>query len=113
MALAERFHVTIAGVRTTVSLDKTLSALLSLALTDRRDHQVVRDWCQKQIDRDPGAFEARVSQYLQRLAVLEIAAPHVQDAFWRTEDERIRAHAAKNRAAVEAQAQPRRRRKRS
>jgi hypothetical protein len=113
MALAERFHVTIAGVRTTVSVDKTLSALLSLALTDRRDHQVVRDWCQKQIDRDPGAFESRVSQRLQHLAVLEIASPHLVDAFWRTENERLRARAAKNRAAVQAQAQPRQRRKRS
>jgi hypothetical protein len=80
-----RFHVTVAGVRTTVTMDAALSRLLSLHLTGAVDQGVVRTWCQRQIDVDPGQFEGRVSQRLSRLVVLEMVPKALREAYWDVE----------------------------
>lgn len=77
-----RFHVVVAGVRTTVTMDAALCKLLSLHLTGAVDQGVVRTWCQRQIDVDPGQFEGRVSQRLSRLAVLEMVPKALREAYW-------------------------------
>jgi hypothetical protein len=77
-----RFHVLVAGVRTTVTMDVALSRLLSLHLTGAFDPAAVRTWCQDQIDVDPGQFVGHVSQRLSRLAVLEMVPKALREAYW-------------------------------
>jgi hypothetical protein len=75
-----RYHVSIDGRRTTVSLTPTLAELLALKLGADLDapqaHAAVRTWLQGEVDRDPGAVAyGRASQRLAHLAMLAIAAP--------------------------------------
>ena len=79
MALA-RYHVVVHEDRTTVSLAPVLAELLALKLgTEPRSpaaHAAVRQWLQKEIEKDPGAVRhGRASQRLAHQAILFIAAP--------------------------------------
>lgn len=79
MALA-RFHVTIDGTRTTVSMAQVLAELLAMKRgaipRTPEGHAAVRTWLQEEIDRDPGAVRfRRASQRLTQQAILAIAAP--------------------------------------
>jgi hypothetical protein len=67
--LYERFHVSLGARRTTISIDKTLSILMSLQLDKKPNttaaHLALRQWLQAHLDRNGDERQARVSQWLQ------------------------------------------------
>lgn len=79
MALG-RYHVIVHSARTTVTLATVLEELLSLKLGTEpgspEAHTAVRQWLQREIEKDPGAVRhGRASQRLAHQAILFIAAP--------------------------------------
>lgn len=81
MALV-RIHLRKQGQRTTVSMERVLADVLSLHLCGRIDLPTVGDWCQKEIEKDAGAYEVSASQRLASRAVLEIAPKALQEKYW-------------------------------
>jgi len=81
MALV-RIHLRKDGQRTTVSMERVLADVLSLHLCGRIDLRTVGEWCQKEIETDPGAYEVSASQRLASRAVLEIAPKALQERYW-------------------------------
>jgi hypothetical protein len=81
MALV-RIHLRKKGQRTTVSMERVLAEVLSLHLCGRIDLPTVGGWCQKEIEKDPGAYEASASQRLASRAVLAIAPKALQEKYW-------------------------------
>jgi hypothetical protein len=87
-----RYHVRLGDRRTTVSLDKTLSAYLALHLRVRpqtpKAHQAIRRWLQQRLDvsRDPGRHA--VSQWLQAEALEAVVDKNLSAAYgqWLLED---------------------------
>ena len=67
--LYERFHVSLGAKRTTISIDKTLSILMSLQLSEKPNtpaaRLALRQWLQAHLDRNGDEHQARVSQWLQ------------------------------------------------
>lgn len=64
----ERYHVSLGTKRTTISIDKTLSILMSLHLGTQPNtpsaHLAVRQWLQGRLDDNKDADQVRVSQWL-------------------------------------------------
>ena len=81
MALV-RIHLRKDGQRTTVSMERVLAEVLSLHLCGRIDLPTVGGWCQKEIEKDPGAYEVSASQRLASRAVLQIAPKALQEKYW-------------------------------
>jgi hypothetical protein len=81
MALV-RIHLKKNGQRTTISMERVLADVLSLHLCGRIDFPMVGGWCQKEIEKDPGAYEVSASQRLASRAVLEIAPKALQERYW-------------------------------
>jgi hypothetical protein len=81
MALV-RIHLRKMGQRTTVSMERVLADVLSLHLCGRIDLPTVGGWCQKEIEKDPGAYEVSASQRLASRAVLQIAPKALQEKYW-------------------------------
>ena len=71
-----RYHVQRQGKRTTVSLSPTLAELLAIKLGHTPDtdaaHQAIRQWLQRQLDRNPAASYSYVSQYLQSQVIFAL-----------------------------------------
>jgi hypothetical protein len=91
MAL-RRIHLRKGKGRTTVSLERVLAELLSIHLCGKLDSSTVSAWCQREVEKDPGAFAQGASQRLASLAALEIAPKMLQEAYW---NERLKAGKAK------------------
>lgn len=79
MGMVVTFHVRKGKGRTTVSLERTLSQLLSIRLCGKVDMAVVSRWCQEQLNADPGAFERDASQRLASKAAVAVAPKEVQE----------------------------------
>lgn len=77
-----RIHLTKDRQRTTVSMERVLADVLSLHLCGRLEVTTVRGWCQKEIEKDPGAYAVSASQRLASRAVLEIAPKGLQEKYW-------------------------------
>jgi len=81
----DRYHVSLGHKRTTISLDKTLSTLMSLHLdtqpNTRSAHLAVRTWLQARLDQhnDPG--RAYVSQWLQSRLVEALIGPALKQKY--------------------------------
>lgn len=76
-----RIHLRKKGTRTTVSMERVLANVLSLQLCGKFDVLTVAKWCEKEIEKDPGAYEISASQRLSSLAVLEIAPKALQEQY--------------------------------
>ena len=81
MALV-RIHLRKDGRRTTVSMERVLADVLSLHLCGKIDVPTVGGWCQKEIEKDHGAYEVSASQRLASRAALEIAPKALQEKYW-------------------------------
>ncbi len=81
MALV-RIHLRKDGHRTTVSMERVLADVLSLHLCGRINLRTIGGWCQKEIEKDPGAYEVSASQRLASRAVLEIAPKALREKYW-------------------------------
>jgi len=81
------FHVMLGKRRTTVSLDKILSELLSLKLgtvPNREDaHSAIRLYLQQKLDeaKDPG--RAYMSQWLAGEALLDLVDKELSKKYWK------------------------------
>lgn len=86
MISTETFHVRLGKRRTTVSLDKALSAVIALHLGEtpetKRAHAVVRRHLQAKLDewRDEGRIN--VSQWLGRECLLELVDKGLSKKYW-------------------------------
>jgi hypothetical protein len=81
----KRYHVTLGGRRTTVTLDTSLSALVALKLGETPEtataHAAVRGWLQRRLDEAGDAGRYHVSQWLQGEAVLWVADTKLFDSY--------------------------------
>ena len=80
-----KYHIKLGLKRTTVSLDKMLSDILSLKLgtvpESREAHATVREWLQAHLDRNGDIRQVRVSQWLHGKAIEEIASPDLREQY--------------------------------
>lgn len=80
------YHVVHGTRRTTVSLDKCLSNLLSLKLGhDPRTedaHSAVRDYLQETLDHTPDPGRTSVSQWLRQEILLELVEKKLAAKYW-------------------------------
>ena len=69
-----RYHILRRDIRTTVSLDTTLSALMSLRLKTEpatpQAHLAIRDWIQQKVDELNDPWYRQLSQWVQSEIVL-------------------------------------------
>ena len=63
-------------------MERVLADVLSLHLCGKIDLPTVGGWCQKEIEKDPGAYEVSASQRLASRAVLEIAQKALREKYW-------------------------------
>jgi hypothetical protein len=67
--LYERFHVSLGAKRTTISIDKTLSILMSLQLGAPPNtpdaHLTLRQWLQMHLDRNGDPQQTNISHWLR------------------------------------------------
>jgi hypothetical protein len=67
--LYERFHVSLGARRTTISIDKTLSILMSLALGAQPNtpaaHLALREWLQMHLNKNGDPHQNNVSHWLR------------------------------------------------
>jgi hypothetical protein len=85
----ERFHVRLGARTTTVSVDNTLSILLSLQLGTEPHtpaaHRALRQWLQARLDKHGDASRACVSQWLRGEIAEALISPALKqryDAWW-------------------------------
>jgi len=72
-----RYHIQLSKQRTTISLDKIISDLLSIKLGAKPEtaeaHRAVRKQLEKYIAHDLGRTEKLLSQYITAEAILDLA----------------------------------------
>ena len=80
-----RYHVQRGDSRTTVSLDKTLSALLALKIGHEPEtteaHAAVRQWLQACLDGQADPGRAKVSQWLAGEAILFVTDKKLSESY--------------------------------
>ena len=85
-----RFHVILAGDRTTVTVHRTLAALLAIKLglepETREAHRAVRKWLQKVLDRGGKRWE-HPSQWLAGQIAVTVAENEISNAYRRWQEE--------------------------
>jgi hypothetical protein len=85
----ERYHVNLGHKRTTISVDKTLSILMSLHLNTQPNthsaHLAVRAWLQARLDENNDPGRIRVSQWLQGRLAEALVGPALKQKYdaWR------------------------------
>jgi len=81
----ERYHVSLGDKRTTASIDKTLSNLLSLHLGQQPDtvpaQLAVRNWLQARLDYNKDPDQTRVSQWLQSQVAQALISPALLEKY--------------------------------
>jgi len=90
-----RYHIQRGDLRTTVTLDPTLSELLSLKIgvnPDQKDaHSAVRQWLQSMSDQAANHESSDFSQWLKRQAILYISDQQLatRHQAWRHEIDQV------------------------
>ena len=83
--LYERYHVSLGAKRTTISIDKTLSNLMSLHLGAQPNtpaaRLAVRDWLQARLDKNGDPRQGRVSQWLQGKIAEALISPSLRQKY--------------------------------
>jgi hypothetical protein len=81
----ERFHVILGSRRTTISVDKTLSILMSLELGLQPNtpaaHLALRLWLQALLDRNSDPHQIHVSQWLQAKIAEALISPALKEKY--------------------------------
>ncbi len=81
------YHVRLGEQRTTVSLDKILSILLSLKLGHdpgtEDAHSAVRAYLQAKLDENNDPGRSHVSQWLREEVLLDLADKKVSEKYWK------------------------------
>ncbi len=81
----ERYHVSLGRKRTTISVDKMLSTLMSLHLNTqpntRSARLAVRAWLQARLDENNDPGRSRVSQWLHGELVEALIAPALKQKY--------------------------------
>lgn len=81
----ERYHVSLGAKRTTISIDKTLSTLMSLHLGAQPNTPAARlavcEWLQVHLDKNGDPDQARVSQWLQGKISEALISPSLREKY--------------------------------
>jgi hypothetical protein len=81
----ERFHVSLGSKRTTISVDKTLSILMSLQLGLQPNtpcaHLALRQWLQAHLERNGDPHQIHVSQWLQGKIAEALISPALKEKY--------------------------------
>lgn len=81
-----RYHILRGGQRTTVSLDTTLSAIMSLKLKTvpgtPEAHAAIRDWIQQRADEENDPGHQQYSQWIQSEIVLFLVDKKLSTRYW-------------------------------
>jgi hypothetical protein len=81
----ERYHVKLGRKRTTISVDKTLSTLMSLHLNTQPNtpsaHLAVRTWLQARLDQNNDPGRTRTSQWLHGELVVALIGPALKQKY--------------------------------
>lgn len=83
--LYHRFHVSLGARRTTISIDKTLSILMSLQLGAQPNtpaaHLALREWLQMHLDRNGDPDQTNVSHWLRSKIAEALVSPDLRQKY--------------------------------
>jgi len=81
-----RYHILRGGHRTTISLDTTLSAIMSLKLKTEpgtpEAHTAIRAWIQHRVDEENDPGHQQFSQWIQSEIVLYLVDKKLSTTYW-------------------------------
>ena len=81
-----RYHILRGGNRTTVSLDTTLSALMSIKLKTvpgtPEAHAAIRAWIQQRVDSENDPGHQQYSQWIQSEIMLYLVDKKLSTTYW-------------------------------